>query len=527
MKVKYIIKGLVASFLVVVLGTSCDSYNEALLDGIGNSRVFSPVNVKATVRNQTSVELNWTVNEQADHYVVEFSADDPNFSTIFKTVEVTGAELPVQVVLEGETLYSIRVKAVSASGLESSKWTVVTANTLSEQLFLAVQDGDIASKEATLRWVANSSVTQIVLIPGDITHIITAEEKISGIATVKGLSPETNYQANLFNNTKKRGALAFTTGIDIGDGILVKNTEDLLEVIENADSGAQLFLESGDYKSFGADGVTPSTDMILKKSITISAIPGKAKPVLHYKITANAGTNNISLLNLDLDGSGITNASVITIGTSGSNYGDFLISGCIVHDYTRSLLSASTATGSKVKSLTVDNSIVKNVNTNIGADFIDFRNSYVADIVLKNSTFDTCSTGRDFVRTDAAAGLTGTGLTTNVLIDSCTLYKVSDTAAPKRILYVRFGSNTSIVRNTLITSTTAIYTNQSLTITPTFTNNYYFGAPSFQDATIASNKVDASGTTLDPQFVNAASGDFTIKNQTMIDDKIGDPRWIN
>ena len=117
------------------------------------------------------------------------------------------------------------------------------------------------------------------MTPGDITHTITAEEKANGIATVTGLSSETSYQASLFNVNKKRGVTTFATGIDIGDGILVKNTEDLLVVIANANSGAKLFLEPGDYKSFGTDGVTPSTDITLKKSITISGIPGKARPV--------------------------------------------------------------------------------------------------------------------------------------------------------------------------------------------------------------------------------------------------------
>jgi hypothetical protein len=534
MKRKYIIKSLVTAFLVVALAVSCDSYNDAIADGVGNTREFSPVALKATVRNQTTVELNWTVNEAVDHYVIEFSADDPNFGTIFKTVEVTGAQLPVQVALEGETLYSIRVKAVTAD-LEDSKWTVTTANTLSEQLFLAVQDGDIAAKEATLRWVAGNNVTKIVLTPGDITHTITAEEKASGIATITGLSAETSYQADLFNGSKKRGATTFTTGIDVGDGILVKNTEDLLVAIANADSGAKLFLEPGDYKSVGSDGVTASTEIILAKSITISGISGKAKPVLHYKVTVNAGTSNVSLLNLDLDGTGITNASVVTFPVAGT-FSDILISGCKVHDFTRSLLSNTVAAAIvKINSFTVENSIVKNVNTNIGADFIDVRFGFIKDIVLQNSTFDTCSDSRDFIRVDTGATntLSGTGLTTNVLINSCTLYKVCTTVASKRIIYLRFASNTSTVKNTLITDTaTALYSNQNGTSTPTtpptFANNNYYNASLLYTVGAAANTIDKSTTytTFDPGFTSAATGDFTISNQTLKDNKVGDPRWI-
>jgi len=78
----------------------------------------------------------------------------------------------------------------------------------------------------------------------------------------------------------------------------------------------------------------------------------------------------------------------------------------------------------------------------------------------------------------------------------------------------------------LITDTTAIYTNQSATTTPTYTKNYYFNAPSFMDTTIPSNKPDTTGTVADPKFADAANGDFTVKNQTLIDNKVGDPRWI-
>lgn len=524
MKAKYMFKGLIATLLLLVLTVGCDSYNEGVLTDIDNTRLFSPVNVKAIIRNQTSVELNWDKRDQDDHYIVEFSADDPNFTTIFKTVKVTPAELPVRIALEGETLYSIRVKAVSAT-LETSKWSVTTANTLSEQLFLAIQETDIAAKEATLRWVANSSVTKIVLSPGDITHTITAEEKVSGIAKITGLSPETIYQANLFNNTKKRGAITFTTGIDIGDGILVKSTDDLLQVIENATSGAKLFLEPGDYKSVGADGVTPSTDITLKKTITISALPGKAKPVLHYKITANSGTNNISLLNLILDGTGMENASLITVAsTSAIKYGDILISGCEIHDYTRALLNGSSAGNSTIGSFIVENSKVTSVNTNNGVEFINLRTAFVKSLVLKNSTFNNCSNSRDFIRLDPITSITGE--TSTVLVESCT-FNCQGMIATNRFMYVRFADNSCTVKNTLFSNTAAFYSsNQAGTKLPAFSNNNYFNSPNFQSTAIPSNKADTAGSALDPGFTNAVGGDFTISNQTLIDNKVGDPRWI-
>ncbi|KDN55841.1 DUF5123 domain-containing protein [Flavobacterium seoulense] len=532
MKTKYILKGVLTSIFFILVFSGCESYSEDVIDELLVDRAFSPIGVTARVRNQTNVELNWTAREGVDHYVVEFSADDETFSTIYKTVSVSAAELPVTVALEGETVYSIRIKAVSATGANDSKWVIGKVTTLSEQIFTSIVDGDILSKEATLRWIPNSTVTQINLVPGNITHVITAQEKINGVATITGLNPETAYTATLYNGTKKRGVQNFTTGIDIGDGILVKNTDDLLVVIANANSGAKLFLEPGEYKSFGVDGVTPNTDIVLTKSITISGIPGKAKPVLRYKVTVNAGTSNVSLLDLELDGrvyntsgvlENITNASVITVAGASSNYGDFIIKGCKIHDFTRALIAANAST-SKVNSFTVENSIITNVNTNVGADFIDFRNTYVANVTLKNSTFEKCSNQRDFVRIDAATGFSGTGLTTTVLIDACTIYNTTMTSS-NRILYVRFLNNALTVRKTLFANTAAIYSNQANTANPTFLNNNYFNSTGLHTT---ATKFDSSGTftLLDPGFANAATGDFTISNQNLKDNLIGDPLWI-
>lgn len=520
MKTKYIIKGLIASIVLTAVISGCESYNEEVIDSINASREFSPIGLTARVRNQTTVELNWSVKEEEnpDHYVVEFSADDPEFKTIFKTINVTPEQLPVQVALEGETVYSIRVKAVGSTGLEDSKWSVVTATTLSEQIFFPVQDADIDAKFVTLRWTPNSNVTQISVVPGNITHTITPAEKTAGAAVVNGLTGETDYTATLLNGTKTRGTAAFTTGIDITDGIVVNPGDDLAASIAAAPAGSRLLLMPGTFSTTG--------EIILNKSLIIRGFKTGDKPKLNVKFTVNPGVTNLSLVDLDLNGTGLNNAAVITISGAASTYGGILISKSIIHDYTRALISAN-VTNAKVTSFTVDNSIVKNVNTNVGADFIDFRNTYIASIVLKNSTFDSCSASRDFIRADVAANLSGTGLVTNSLIDKCTLYNVSNLAAPKRILYVRFLDNASTVKNTLIAGTSAIYTNQANTEQPVFSKTYYYNAPGFMDATIPLNKIDASGTSADPQFVNPAGSDFTVKNQTLIDNQIGDPRWLD
>ncbi|WP_291287749.1 DUF4957 domain-containing protein [Flavobacterium sp.] len=515
MNAKDIFKGLLAVFLLVVAG--CESYNEAVLQDIGANSLFSPIELKAAVKNQTTVELNWTAKEDVDHYTVEFSADDPDFKTIYKTVNVTAKELPVKVALEGETVYSIRVKAVSSAGLADSKWSVTTAATLSEQIFFPVQSADIEATQATLRWTPNSAVTQITAAPGGIAHTITAAEKTAGVATVTGLTGETAYTVTLFNGTKKRGVVTFTTGIDIGTGILVKPTDDLNAKIAAANPDAVLVLMPGEYNVY-------TGEIILNKPITIRGLRADNKPLLHNKFTLNAGATKVSLIDLDLNGDK-TQSDAVKYNDVSTAYGALLISGCNVHDFVKSFIT-QTATGiTKIASVTVENTVVTNILT-VQGDCIDFRTSHLASLTLRNSTFNNCATGRDFIRIDNALNITGTGLTTTVLVDACTVSNKAMTAS-NRILYVRFASNSSTIRNTLFDTPLAMYTNQASTTAPTFLNNNYFNSTALHTAGIAAVKYDASGTygTLDPQFVNSAAGNFTIKNQILIDKKIGDPQW--
>ena len=512
MKTKNILNGLLVTLLLAFTVTNC-GYNDDLIEELDISREFAPVALTARVRNQTVVELNWTANSDVDHYVVEFSADDPSFSSIFKTVNVTSGELPIQIPLEGETLYSIRVKAVSGRGLDDSTWATAEALTLTEQIMLPAELGDIEATQATLRWIANSNVTHLILQPGDIRHDISAQEKTAGVAVVTGLTGETDYTAILYNNTKVRGSSTFTTGIDVGDNTLVLPTDNLFQVIADAAPGDILLLEQGDY--------TAQTGTItLDKSITIQGLRTDFKPTLKVSFAIVDGAVDVNLIDLDLTGEPSVLTDVVRY-TGAGNYNSLLVSGCNVHDYDRSFI-AGNVTDAIVQSVTVENCVVANILTS-GGDFIDFRNSDALNVSVTTSTFNNCAPARDFFRMDDAGTSTQTGLTANVLLDQCTIYACSNT--DDRIMYVRFQLNKITCTNNLFAETTAYYSNQSRTDpNPTFNNNNYFNAPAFYAVNTVYDGT-TSYTTLDPGFVDAASGNFTVTNQTLLDNAVGDPRW--
>lgn len=517
MRVKNIFKSLLIAFLVAVTVTACD-YDKELIEELPVSREFAPVNLRTFVRNQVNVELNWTVGENANSYIVEFSKDSLQFNNIVKTLEVKPEELPVLVPLESETLYSVRVKTISERGFDDSSWAETTVRTLTEQIFIEGVDGDIMAKEATLRWVPESEVTEITLSPGDITYTITSEDKASGVATITGLESETEYTATLWNGSSIRGVQKFTTGIDIGDGILVTPEDDLLQMIADAGAGDVLVLEPGDY--------TAQTGTVtLDKSLTIRGLRSFDKPLLQLNFELLAGAEDVALIDLDLQGLGEGSSDLTDVVryTGPGNYNTLLISGSNIHDYARSFV-AGNETDAILETLTVENSIVHDIFTS-GGDFIDFRNSDVLNINLLNNTFYNVAPDRDFIRMDASGTSNNSGLTANILIDSNTIYAVSDSDS-RRLLYVRFVSNDVTVKNTLIVNTASegYADREGIDESPTFNNNNYFNAPGFYD-TSQYIYDDSNFTTLDPGFVDPASGDFTITNQTLIDNQVGDPRW--
>ncbi len=522
-KILYKNKIIYIGFALSLLGTialtfsACDDKIDPLVEELNFDRLLGTAGFTAQVQNLTTIRVNWELRDGASHYVLELHEDNLEFNHLVYTSEVMPNQLPnyqFTVALAGETVYSARVMAVSATELGDSKWAVATVLTPAENIFLDIQDGDINFTETTLRWSAGSEVTHITLNPGNIQHTITGDEKTAGVATVTGLNTNTEYIARLYNDTKSRGLKIFTTLT--ADGTVLSPGDDLAEAITVANPGDVLLLTPGDYT------VNVGETIVLNKSISIKGLYPYDKPKLHVAFNLQSGATDVELVDLDLNGTGTTTLDrPFNLGTAGVAYGSVKISGCNIHDFGPQLIYGNVA--ATLDLFSVDNSIITNFSG--GGDFIDFRLAYVKEVKLTNSTFNNCSPARDFVRLDAAGGYSGGSLTSTVLIDHCTFYGVS-AGGSNRILYVRFVSNVLTVQNSLFASANGIYSNQAATSQPTCANNNYFEAPGY--FTVAgSNKIDVSGThtTLNPGFANAAAGDFTISNQTLLDNEVGDPRW--
>jgi hypothetical protein len=518
---------ILSSIFAVLFTAGC---KDELVDEITElrlSRLFSPTDISVRVVNQTSVILSWKAVKHAESYTIEFFRNGTSdFSgTPERTVsDILFDQLPITIPgFSGETAYSFRVKAVG-DDINDSKWVSATFTTGAEQILFPVDPDDITANSVIIRWPAGEAATHITLTPGDINQNLTESELAEGAVSITGLQGETSYTAKLMNGTSTRGTISFTTLIDIGGAIPVHPEDDLSVVVANAQSGDVLVLYPGDYTVYKGD-------IPISKSITIQGLYPHNKPTIYNRFVFSAGVANATFMDLemigdvDADPPKLPQAFFFDPGTYTVN--SVTISGCNIKNYNQALIYGGSAIV-KVETLTIHNCIISNI-VNDGGDFIDFRTGHVASLNITNSTFNRVAAApRDFVRLDNSSG-NFPGSVSNVVIDRCTFYQVSNS---RRILYVRFFENTSTVSNTIFAGAdetyTGYFTNQSTTIQPVCSKNNYYNAPAFLSSAVSGAKFDISGThtTLNPGFVNAEGGNFTVTNQDLIFNGIGDPRWL-
>ncbi len=516
---KRIIKNILVFIgIFTLIFTACKEV-DPVVENLKFSRVFSPTDFTARIRNKTTAEFSWTLRSDAESYVIEISEDNLQFAKIVKTVAVNPDQIPYSIALDGETNYSARVKGINSS-TGDSKWSTTTFTTEAENILLPVAPNDIKATSVTLKWPAGSEVTHFLIVPGNTQRPITAAEKAAGVATITGLTGETSYTVSLFKDTKKRGEVSFKTLIDIGNATAVYPADNLKDVIAAAKPGDVLVLFPGEYLQYAGD-------INIDKSITIKGLLPYNKPIINVRFTLGSGVTDFYLKDIEMDGT-YGDIPTILVQAILCNSGTYTINsvkmeGCLIRDYNQALIYGGSAV-LKIQSLIIDNCVMQNI-VNDGGDFIDFRTGYVANLSITTSTFNKVAAfPRDFIRLDNSSA-NFPGSTSNILIDRCTFYNVSNS---RRILYVRFVNNASIVKNSIFAGPdgyTGYYSNQAGTTNPECSKNNYFNAVAFYTGSL---KLDVSGTytTLNPGFTNVATGNLKVTNQTLIDNAIGDPRWL-
>ena len=524
-------KFLIGLFVIGVTA-SCSSPMDEITE-LGINRNFAPVALTAKVVNKTDIKLEWNKSD-ADSYTIEVFYEDPDFAgSPIKTITgVTNSDIPYTIKgLEGETEYSIRVKAVGGS-LSDSKWSIVTTTTDTEQIFYAVdEENDVTESTITVRWPAGATATAIVVTPGDKEFPVTADAIAAGEFTVTGLDAETEYTIKLMNGTKTRGTVKVKTAIDLGGATLVKEGEDLAKAIENAADGDALALMPGQYP-INADEAGVGSTIKINKSITLKSVRPYNPAVIEGGFKITSADVSLSFTQVKLQGS--TNAKqMITYDLQAeTKYGDIAIDGCDISNYASGVIYATNKNFPYIKNITINNSTI----TKCGNGLIDVRSGVVDVITITNSTLYACSCN-NIIRLDKKpGGFTNKGVVAT--LSNCTLNNVGSNN--KGYLYIRQVGSTSICENNIFANnSSAIFTGDKGCPKPAFNNNNYFntaglntveGCESVLGAgTVGDGKagsVDGGGTSYNPNFADADKADFTVGSDDVKALKIGDPRWI-
>lgn len=512
---------------LAVLGGCKDNVMEEIKT-LNTERTFSATGLTATVLNKVNVRLTWAKVANAKSYTVEIYDNQDLSGTPVKTItDIKYDQLPYTVTgLAGATTHSVRVKAISSTGVEDSKWVSVTFKTDAEQILNTVNAGDITASTVKVTWAAATEVTKLVFNPGNITYTLTATDIASGNATVSGLTAETLYTVAIYNGNVQRGTATFTTGVDVSAFTQVYSDADLTTALAAA-GPVKIALHPGTY--------TLTSDITANKNITIVGTDAGNKPTINRAVFKMDASAALTLNNVKLDGNQASNTNQLVVYNTvdvNNTYGALSILNSEVYNYQKGLIYINKK--ALVEAIAIENSLIHDINCT-GGGFIDMRTGFAKVFTMKNNSIYniTEDNSRDLFRIDNTANFnTQTG--NKLIIENNTFYNALNRAAGRlfniRLVSLQVYFNKNIVANT-DNYYYAISSSQYLesTIAEMQKNNYH-NAPNLYGSTTtnAINDKTANGyTTLDPGFTAAATGNFTVTNADLKATKIGDVRWIN
>ena len=517
--------------------TACSDPDEPITS-VEFNRLFSPTELEAKIQNTTGVKLTWFSISAAEKVLVEIYADDAEMqfsgTPLTFTVNPKGEAVPSRTewtwtlpagTLEGETTYSVRVKAVDKD--KESKWAGTIFETGTEQIFYDVPTADISKTSVTLRWPAGTNVTRIdVQKSGEViqTHQLSASEIAEGVATITDLKVESTYTFYIYNGDKQRGKIQVQT---LPNYTPVASAAELLSAIDAAESGEVLMLTENavyDFTDAAALGKEEAVKSLkIEKDLVLNTNNGATIKGIYFQIFAGA---SLEFANITLDGEGGSGDQAFNYKDEG-NYGRLYIHDAEIKNYTKGFFYINVA--AVIDDITIDKCLIHDIVCS-GGDMFDSRSGGYNTFNLTNSTIYNSAASRDFIRMDdASSKVTASPVIT---VDHCTLYDVGNGGANYRLLYVRFAGNVINWTNNVVANTNNKrgFSNQTSTAIPTFKNNFYFNTLNLLSLAAGNEEKvqffdeDGIDVAANP-FKDAANADFTVIDEKIKDKEAGDPRW--
>ncbi len=501
--------------------TSCEDIDP--VQELNLRRVLSPTDLSVRIRNQVNIEASWgVVDDRTQSYTLElYEGTSAEGTPVVQQSGITSTTYTISSGTMGETTYLLRVKAV-AEGIEDSKWAELTTTTLAEQIFNSVASADIAALSVTLRWPAGEAADLITLTPAEgstapvVTYNVTAEDVANGYAVIEGLTEQTEYTAIMTLNGRTRGTVTFKTAIDTGDMTQIAADADLAAALDAAEEGESFVLMGTNYE-LGSYAVT--------KSFSLTSLDPNSPAIVHGRFTVSTPVSSITLANIVFDGQGDTD-NILELKDAAANLGTLTIEGCEIRNMGKHIMY-NNAKGT-FGDIIINNCIIDGIDDG-GGDGFDIRGGSLQSLTVTNTTI---SNGvRTLLRCQVAN-------TVNVTFQNCTFYNICtlDNSNNSGLFQMDKTNDGSLltVKSCLVygvgtdspsaTESGTWARSSKFKASAEYSNNYYYNCPNLW-ASLYKDDHSAVATEADPAFADAANGDFTLTNEDLIYNQVGDPRW--
>lgn len=546
--------------------TACTDDNDWTTDP-AYDRMFgvnsNKISIETDQEDPSTVGVTFTPIEGAEYYVIEVSTDSlyddipmgGEHATVYgedKSIIKSPAQLEN---MREETQYYMRIKTMSSTTAESH-WVYYNMGEPFKTLGIIydVPSADILEDRITLRWIAGSEVTHVTYTTTangeEITETrkLTEAEIAASSCTIKGLEQNKTYKFAIYNSDVLRGTKTVKTAKampwatvrqELGDDVK-QIDQDLMDML--AQKALDIMAAEGKDTASVTIGVPAGKTMPLgttdegltipeNVSVTFFGMAGEVPTLQVYKsldIAGNHGYVRFEHINIDCMYSEESNGAQYLINQGGSSVFELDSLSFVeanISNMQNSLVRAQGGNGATqiIHKININNCIV---TEHTGAyPFLCFdKGGFTCDdITFMNSTFNHMGYAKDKSLID----LNGIKCSLNISIENCTFYNIlgkgafliSDKAQEKAeestinvSLYSVLFAKNAVEGAKGYRGVNMSVSNSWMTSDFKLDKDYEWGVQSY------------NGSSADI-FENPAAGDFTLKVNDLIRDKVGDPRW--
>lgn len=514
----------------------CTSVADELTE-LSLTRCLEPLNLEYTISNGDSVIFNWDLVSGSDQFALQIAENDGTFETedgkltsaVIKDLIVTADKVPYGIKLTADQKYFFRVQAqTSANDKEPSKWAVSadTISTYAVRSSLFPEVTGRTSSSITISWNEDPEVTHILCTPREGTPVrydLTDEDIKAHTATIdKGLTASTNYTVTLYYMSASRGELSLYTMPDLSGIAPVTTVEDLKQAFTDGATKVVVSMAGSPYE-------LGSVDLTKKMELYGLEDADGTRPVIMGTVSVNGTIEHFRCEGIEWNGNEYEIGRHIQI-EKGASITEVTFRNCTITELENGLLYSNKEYGANIGTITYEGCTIYDIPGS-GGDGLDIREgNSLGSINFTNNT--VYNSFRTFLRIDKNVTLTGkVTISNNTLMGLCTEIEGSNN---RGLFAVRSAGTVEISSNLLLHMTglaTFMSTSSDNIAASSFTisNNHYFDVAEtfFNERCTEANAIAGGGSVLaaDPCF-NSAGMNFHLTNSSMLNAKVGDPRWF-